>query len=249
MAVLAEPRQQAILELITAGGHAVVSELARRFDVSEMTIRRDLKVLESMGLAVRVHGGAVSGERSRFTSRLSANARAKARAVAKLAPHIPARGCIYLDGSTTVLNLVRHLRGRDQLQVATNNVETFNRLALVRGPSPILIGGSLDFRTDNLIGPLAMRSIEALVFETAFFSSWGLTMATGLNEATTEDAEVKEQVARRTRQVCVAVDQSKFGVIAGGVWSHGAEKSILATDLEPDDPRLDPFRDMFNSII
>ena len=249
MAVLAEPRQQAILDLINSGGHAVVSDLAKRFDVSEMTIRRDLKVLENMGLAIRVHGGAVSGEKSRFTSRLSANARAKLKAVTKLAEFLPERGCIYLDGSTTILNLVKFLKGRDQLQIATNNVETFNRLALIRGPSPVLIGGSLDFRTDNLIGPLAMRSIEALVFETAFFSSWGLTAATGLNEATTEDAEVKEQVAKRSRSVCVALDQSKFGVIAGGVWNHGAGKAMLATDLNPGDPRLDPFRSMFINIL
>lgn len=126
MAVLAEPRQQAILELINNGGHAVVSELARQFQVSEMTIRRDLKVLEGMGLAVRVHGGAISGEKSRFTSRLSTNARAKAKAAAKLAQFLPPKGCIYLDGSTTILNLVRNLKGYTQLQVATNNVETFN---------------------------------------------------------------------------------------------------------------------------
>lgn len=246
---LAEPRQQAILDLINAGGHVVVSDLAKRFEVSEMTIRRDLKVLENMGLAIRVHGGAVSGEKSRFTSRLSANARAKAKAVSKLVPYLPMRGCIYMDGSTTILNLVKHLKDRGQLQVATNNVETFNRLALLRGPSPILIGGSLDLRTDNLIGPLAMRSIEALIFETAFYSSWGLTSASGMNEATTEDAEVKEQVAVRSRQVCVALDHSKFGNIAGGVWSHGAEKSVLATDLEPDDERLDPFRPLFSKIV
>lgn len=246
---LAEPRQQEILDTIQSGGHVVVSAMAKHFGVSEMTIRRDLKLLESMGLAVRVHGGAVSGEKSRFTSRLSANARAKARAVSKLVPYLPEKGCIYLDGSTTVLNLVKHLGSRPQLQIATNNVETFSRLALLRGPSPVLIGGSLDLRTDNLIGPLAMRSVEALLFETAFFSSWGLAPASGLNEATVEDAEIKARVAERSRRVCVALDHSKFGVIAGGVWRHGAEKAILATDLNPADSRLDPFRPLFAEVI
>lgn len=248
MTVLAEPRQQAIVELLAAGGHAVVSELARRFSVSEMTIRRDLQLLENMGLAVRVHGGAIAGEKSRFTSRLSTNAKAKARAVAKLASELPREGCIYFDGSTTVLNLVKHLKGFTHLQVATNNVETFNRLVSARGPSPMLIGGSLDLRTDNLIGPLAVRSIEALVFEKAFFSAWGLNAGTGLNEVTVEDAQVKQQVATRARKVLVAVDRSKLGVVAGGTWSHGVEKSILSTDLEPGDEALAPFRDLFSTI-
>lgn len=249
MPALAEPRQQAILELLNDGGHAVVSDLARRFAVSEMTIRRDLNTLEEMGLAVRVHGGALAGERSRFTSRLTTNSRAKAQAIAKLATEIPVDGCIYFDGSTTVLNLVKHLRGYTRLQVATNNVETFNRLAAVRGPTPILIGGTLDLRTDNLIGPLALRSIEALFFEKAFFSGWGLHPISGLNEVTVEDAQVKAQVTLRAGAVCVAVDHSKLGVSAGGTWRPPAEHSILATDLAADSPRLDAFRGMFKAIL
>ncbi len=249
MAELAEPRQKQILQLVNAEGQAVASELARRFGVSDMTIRRDLGTLEDMGLVIRVHGGAIAGERSRFTNRLSTNARAKAKAVAKLADFLPETGCVYFDGSTTVLNLVKALKGRTRLQVATNNVETFNRLAAVKGPTPILLGGSLDTRTDNLIGPLALRSVEALAFEKAFFSAWGLDAGVGLNEVTMEDAQVKEQVARRARHVYVALDHSKLGVVTAGTWIHGRDKSILATDLEPDDRRLEPFRNVFSVII
>ncbi len=248
MTELAEPRQRHILQWINANGQAVVSELARGLAVSEMTIRRDLKTLETMGLVLRVHGGAVAGERSRFTNRLSTNTRAKARAAKKLAPFLPESGCVYFDGSTTVLNLVALLKGRTRLQVATNNVETFNRIAAVKGPTPILLGGSLDTRTDNLIGPLALRSIEALAFGKAFFSAWGLAPETGLNEATIEDAGVKEAVAKRANAVLVAVDATKLGVAAAGAWRHGAEKSVLATDLPPEDGRLAAYREMFRTI-
>lgn len=247
--VLAGPRQQEILSILETGGEVVVSDLARRFNVSEMTIRRDLRNLEESGRVVRVHGGAVLGERSRFTSRLAANTKAKSKAVSKLVQFIPERGCIYLDGSTTILNLVKRLGSLHQLQVATNNVETFNRISMLKGVTPLLIGGSLDPRTDNLIGPLAMRSVEALAFECAFFSAWGVDSETGLNEATTEDAEVKAYVASRSRGVYVALDHSKLGVVAGGVWEHNKERAVLATDLEPDNPRLDRYRKMFSRII
>ena len=245
---LAEQRQKTILEMMNREAQVLVSGLARHFAVSEMTIRRDLKTLEDLGLALRVHGGAVPVEKSRFTSRLAANAPAKARAVGKLVDMLPQEGCIYFDGSTTILNLVKHLKGRTRLQVATNNVETFNRIAAVRGPTPILLGGALDLRTDNLIGPLAMRSLEALAFEKAFFSAWGLAENTGLNEVTIEDAGVKEVVASHSRQVYVAVDHSKLGVVAGGIWRHGGA-AVLATDYKPEDVRLDPFRPMFATII
>ncbi len=249
MSELAEPRQEAILRLIDAGGHVAVSDLAKRFAVSEMTIRRDLKALEELGRAVRIHGGAKAIEKSRFTSRLSTNARSKARAAGKLAGEIPAEGCLYFDGSTTILNLVKFLKGRNRLQIATNNIETFNRIAELNGPAPILLGGTLDVRTDNLIGPLAFRSVEALAFRRAFFSAWGIRGETGLNEVTVEDAEVKALVARRSEGVCVALDHSKFGVGGAGVWDHGGGKAVLATDLAAGDPRLEAFRGMFRDIL
>jgi DeoR/GlpR family transcriptional regulator of sugar metabolism len=249
MAALAESRRQSILARLNSLGQILVSDLAKRLGVSEMTIRRDLGLLEDMGLAVRVHGGALAGAEARFDSRLAANSRAKARAVAKLAPHLPESGCVYFDGSTTVLNLIRHLRGRNRLQVATNNVATFSRLAAVRGPSPLLLGGSLDFRTDNLIGPLAIRSLESLAFEKAFFSARGLHPDAGLNEVTVDDAEVKAKVAVRTRAVYVAVDHSKLGVTSAGSWSAAGKKPLLATDLPPGDSRLDPYRKSFAAIL
>ncbi|MDR0361680.1 MAG: DeoR/GlpR family DNA-binding transcription regulator [Planctomycetota bacterium] len=249
MTSLARARQSEIARHIDAGGQAIVSELAKRFSVSEMTIRRDLRALEDQGLAVRVHGGALAAEKSRFSNRLSSNLRLKAKAIGKLSGFIPDRGCVYLDGSTTMLNLVKHFKGRAGLNVVTNNVETFNRLASLPGPTPLLLGGGLDLRTDNLIGPLAIRSVGSLAFDVAFFSAWGLDAATGLNEVTVEDAEVKEHVARRARAVRVAVDHTKIGVTAGGVWNHDSGKAVLATDLAPGNPSLAPFAGMFKRII
>jgi DeoR family fructose operon transcriptional repressor len=249
MTSLAQTRQSEISKHINAGGHVIVSEMAREFGVSEMTIRRDLRALEDRGLAVRVHGGALAAEKSRFSNRLSSNLRLKTKAIEKLVGFIPDAGCVYLDGSTTMLNMVKHLKGKTRLSVVTNNVETFNRIADLPGPTPLLLGGGLDIRTDNLIGPLAIRSVGSLAFDVAFFSAWGLDAVTGLNEVTVEDAEVKERVAHRARGVYVAVDHTKIGVTAGGVWDHGPGKTALATDLEPDDPMLAPFSGMFKQII
>lgn len=248
-AELAESRQNAILDELKAGGHVVVSRLARELGVSEMTVRRDLRRLEERGLAVRVHGGALASGGARFSDRLSAHARDKAAAAGKLVKYLPFSGCVYLDGSTTMLSLIRPLMNATHLQVATNNAETYRRLTAAPGVDPVLIGGRLDRRTDNLVGPLAERSIESLVFEAAFFSAWGLDPATGLNEVTLEDAEVKRRVAARARSVYVAIDHSKFGVTANGVWQSDPGRSILATDLPTEHESLKAFRDMFSEIV
>ena len=60
---------------------------------------------------------------------------------------------------------------------------------------------------------------------------------------------MKGWVARRTREVYVAVDVSKLGVVGGGVWAHGSDKAVLATDLAPNDPALAPFKTMFKEIV
>src|SRR5579875_3862290 len=58
-AALADHRRELILATLSSGGQCRVSDLARKFSLSEMTVRRDLHVLEEQGLLRRVHGGAV----------------------------------------------------------------------------------------------------------------------------------------------------------------------------------------------
>lgn len=246
---LAEDRQQSILEEVEGAGRVVISELAARHGVSEMTIRRDLKRLELGGLVRRVHGGAMAVRSPRFDDRLSSYAKAKGTAAGKLTPFLPANGMIYLDGSTTMLHLVGRLAGARELQVVTNNGETFRRLAALEGVRPLLIGGELDRRTDNLVGPLAARTLMGLSFDAAFFSAWGLRPALGLCEATVEDAEVKELVAARSEESFLAVDHSKLGVRAAGVWTPEAGRATLATDLDPEDERLGPLAGRFGRIL
>jgi DeoR family fructose operon transcriptional repressor len=244
----AEKRHEAILRAISEGDGIVISELAANMQVSEMTIRRDLQELENEGLLIRVHGGAIP-TRGQFSERLSANTAAKKKATEKLAEFIPRRGVIYLDGSTTVLNLIGRMKHSAELQVVTNNVETYQRVKGFPGVDPLLLGGKLDRRTENLVGALTVHSIESLAFEKAFFSAWGLDPGLGPTEMTIEDAEVKDMIAKRARQVFIAVDESKLTRTGVGNWHPDRERSCLATNLAPDSSVLDPYRERFHEIL
>lgn len=248
MVQLAEERQQQILEAIQANNGIVISQIAGELAVSEMTIRRDLQHMEDRGLVIRVHGGAIPAG-VRFDQRLSSNAAGKSRAARKLAPHVPASGTIYLDGSTTMLNLIGKMKHCANLQVVTNNAETFKRLAALPGVEALLIGGRLDKRTDNLVGTLAARSIRSLTFDAAFFSAWGLDPKIGPTEVTLEDAEVKDLVAERSRQVYLSVDSTKLNQTAAGNWHLEKKKSSLATNLSPDHSKLAPFAGLVKKVI
>lgn len=248
MRQLAEDRLGLLQRLLTKQGSVSVSDLAKRFDVSEMTIRRDLEKLSAAGAVARVHGGAVAQGRLSFAARLERGGKAKHSAAAKLLPLIPASGAIYLDGSTTVFQLVGLLGARPGLTAATNNLDTFLALTRVPGIVPVLVGGALNRETDNFVGALARRVLDGLAFDLACFSAFALDPQVGPSEPASEDAELKAHVCGRARRAALAIDAAKLGSRAAGAWQPPAE-SILATDLAPGDPRLDPYRPRFTEII
>lgn len=245
----AHQRLDALRDLLAESGTVTVSEVARRWRVSEMTIRRDLRRLSGLGLAARVHGGAVAGGGLNWQVRKGRNPQAKATAASKLLRFLPDEGCIYLDGSTTVFALAQALAGRGGLTVATNNVDTFQELARHPGLEAVLVGGRLNRDTDNCVGPIARRCLEGLSFRVAFCSAFALHARHGCCEPALDDAEVKRCVCERADLVCVAVDHAKLDRQAAGTWIPVRDRAVLATDLPPRDRRLAPFHDRFSRIV
>ncbi len=248
MRQLADDRLAVLQRLLSKQGSVGVAALARKLNVSEMTVRRDLDKLSAAGAVARVHGGAVAQGRLSFGSRLERGGKAKAMAAAKLLPLIPASGAIYLDGSTTVFQLVALLGARPGVTAATNNLDTFLGLTRLPGINPILVGGALNRETDNFVGALARRCLDGLVFDLACFSSYALDPLVGPSEPVPEDAELKSFVCGRSRRVALAVDAGKLGSRATGTWDLPAH-AILVTDLVPGDTRLDAYRPRFTEII
>ena len=247
--MLAHERQDALKQILEEQGSVVVSDLARRWDVYEMTIRRDLQRLQDQGIVARVHGGAVAGGVLRWKARVSQHRAEKEAAAAKLAQFIPDSGCIYLDGSTTIYNLAQHFVRRGGLIVATNNVDTFQRLSQFAGIEAVVIGGVLNRETDNFVGPIARRSLTGLSFDAAFCSAYAMHPEHGACEPSVEDAEIKQIVSERSAHVYVAMNHHKLGERAAGCWEFDADKSTLATDLDAGDERLAPYRSSFRTII
>jgi DeoR family fructose operon transcriptional repressor len=246
---LAHDRQESLKQLIEDQGAVVVSEIAREWGVSEMTIRRDLKSLQDQGILARVHGGAVAGGTLRFRARIGQHQAEKRTAAGKLANLMPNAGAIYLDGSTTIYHVADVLQKRGGLLVATNNVDTFIRVSSYPGIEAVLLGGALNRETDNLVGPLARRMIEGLSFDAAFFSAYAMHPACGACEPSPEDAEIKQLVSSRSQRVHLAINHQKLGERAAATWLAQRERFVLATDLEPADERLQPYRALFSQIL
>lgn len=245
--MLVQERRAALEHLLEEQGTIVVSDLAKEWHVSEMTVRRDLKALSEQGIVSRVHGGAVAQGSLRFSERRGRATKAKQDAVNKLLQFVPERGCVYLDGSTTVLGLAQQLERFVGLTIATNNITIFQCVQQFAGLEVCLIGGTLEREVDNFVGPLARRVIEGMAFDAAFLSAYGLDSQVGLCEPSLEDAAIKDLVVSRSSHNYVAINTEKFERRAAGLWGQSAALD-LATNLDAQDKEVAAYQSFFKTI-
>ena len=115
-------REKEILRVVDTEGKASVERLAELTGTSEMTVRRDLEKLETRGLIVRTHGGAVKREyanESPFNKRDAERGAEKSALAARAALLVEDGSTVYLDSSTTAMRVVPFLADKD-VTVITN---------------------------------------------------------------------------------------------------------------------------------
>jgi len=216
--VLNKDRQQIILELLGVQGTVTVNELVERFNVSEMTIRRDLFQLERKRLLRRVRGGAVS-DRGRayeppYLSR-SDVCRAEKERIGKAAASLVRNGdSLTLDVGTTTLEVARALLDKQDLTVITPSFRIASLLADAPGMRIILTGGILRPGELSMVGHLAERVFADFYVDKLFLGAGGVDFQAGLTEFNLEDALVKQAMLKSAKEVILVADSSKFGKLA-----------------------------------
>lgn len=230
--------------LIAEHGAVRIDQLAADFGVSEMTIRRDLDELETLGLARRVRGGAIALGPEAWEQRHQENARAKARIAEKLLPLVPASGTVAFDASTTIYRLAAAIETARDLVVVTNGWDTFHSMRNTPGVTATLTGGSEEPRTGSLVGPMAVRAAQDFLYDTFFSSAAAVDLELGSSEAALAESEVKRAFSQTANRIVLAVDHSKLNTRAQARVFDFEDVDLLVTDLEPSDPRLDPYSDL-----
>ncbi|MGH8928632.1 MAG: DeoR/GlpR family DNA-binding transcription regulator [Acidimicrobiia bacterium] len=239
-----EERLTEVRSLISERGAVRIDELAADFGVSEMTIRRDLDELETLGVARRVRGGAIALGPEPFAQRHRHNARAKARIAEKLSPLIPSIGTVAFDASTSVYRLAATLEVARDLVIVTNGLDTFHAVTGKPGITATLTGGTQEPRTGSLVGPMAVRTAQAYLYYCLVCSGAALDHVVGSSEASLAESEVKRAFSQTASRIILAVDHSKLGTRAQARMFDMEQVDLLVTDLDPDDPRLDDYRSL-----
>jgi DeoR family fructose operon transcriptional repressor len=234
----AEERQQAIARLVTQRGRMSVNQLAREYDVTTETVRRDLSTLERMGLVRRVHGGVVPSSslsliEAGLRERDQVNTERKeriARAALELLP--PPGGTILLDAGSTTSRLASLLPPDHSLTVVTHGVPIAARLAGQRQIDLRLLPGRVRRTTQAAVG-------ADLRVDVAFLGTNGVTSEHGLTTPDPEEAAVKRALIASGRRVVALADASKFGVETAVRFAAPGEIDVLVTDsdVSPTDRR------------
>ncbi|PKN86343.1 MAG: DeoR/GlpR transcriptional regulator [Chloroflexi bacterium HGW-Chloroflexi-8] len=226
------------MNLLEDLGAVTVSDLVKEFKVSEMTIRRDLDILENQGLLRRVHGGAVS-RRGRsyeppFMLRTSENLDNKIRISQAAANLIQNGDSITLDVGTTTLEIARHLQNKQDLTVITPSLQIANELINHPGIRLILTGGILRIGELSMVGHLAERIFEDFFVDKLFLGAGAVDLKTGVSEFNIEDALVKRAMVKSAKSVVLVADSSKFNQVAFTAIVPLSEIHTIITDKELD---------------
>lgn len=230
-----EERKQKILEMIQANRSMATSELAKIVGASSITLRRDLAILESMGLVKRTHGGAISkGLENRmeisFFEKSRHNLEEKIRIAQKASEMIQVGDTIILDAGTTTFQIAKHIKEKMDIHVLTNSVYNLLELAESPGIEVSLTGGSLRRISRSLIGPLAINSLSSIRVGKLFLGATGVSLEKGLTSPNMVEAQTKSAMIRAADTVVLVVDHSKFGKTTLGKFAELDEVQVLITD-------------------
>jgi DeoR/GlpR family transcriptional regulator of sugar metabolism len=212
--VNAEVRQQDILEQLARRGELSITELSARFQVSEMTVRRDLNQLASAGLLVRTHGGAAPAASGSFEPpfalRARTNSEAKKRIASLVARQLIDGQTIILDGGTTGVAIAEELVGRN-LTVCALNLRIAEILSADAATRVMIPGGIVRTGESSITGSEAEATLSRFRFDTYVMTASGAAISSGLTEWNVEDAAIKRAALAVARRTLVACDSSKFG--------------------------------------
>lgn len=214
--MLTEERHNIILELLKETGIVKINELVEILDTSESTIRRDIIFLESINALKRIHGGATLPKRrlnEPSYSEKEIQSVEEKKSIARYAASLIEEGdSIYLDAGTSTYEMIQYI-DKASIVVVTNGLNHINAL-VDRDINAYILGGKIKNITKAVIGSDALKSLEKFRFDKCFLGINGVHIELGFTTPDSEEAILKENAIKHSRQTFVLADESKFGEVS-----------------------------------
>lgn len=218
MNFLPDNRRNEIINILKLKEYAEISYLSQKFNVSEMTIRRDIEKLEKEGKVLKVYGGVRLKEILEFEGSIDErkviNSEAKKAIANKAVNFIEDGDVIAFDASTTAIELSMKIKYRKKVTVVTNNVTIAVHLADDPNITIILLGGFLRRASLSLTGTMLPKCLESIYIDKAFISAKSLNFSDGLTDTLMDEGEAKQALISRTNKLFALIDHSKIDTLA-----------------------------------
>ncbi|MBE6627748.1 MAG: DeoR/GlpR transcriptional regulator [Ruminococcaceae bacterium] len=235
--MLAIERRREILARLGANGKVLVAELAKDFDVTEETIRRDLEKLDKEGLVSKTYGGAVSKHSSAidlpYNVRESANVPQKQKIAQIIAGLIEDGERVMVDSSSTALYVIKKIKEKKNLTIITNSVKVLLELADKPDWTVLSTGGNLKKNALSLTGSSAEKMIHSYHVDTAICSCKGIDTELGITDSNENDSLIKQAMLHSAERRILALDAEKFDKKSFVKVCDFTDLDLIVTDSAP----------------
>ena len=249
--MLKEERQQRIVEMVRREGKALASELSELLEVSEDTIRRDLRDLAEMGRLQRVHGGALlaSPGTARYEVRRKEHIQGR-EAIARAALQLFRPGqVIIMDGGTSTLQVAQQIPYDLQVTVITNSPPIALALSEHEKAEVILLGGRFYKEALVTVGVETVEALSTFQADLCLLGVCSLHPEIGVTVVNLEEVYVKRTMIARSAEVVALVTAEKFSTAAPYVVGPLREITHLITEAEVPGEVLEPYEALGITVI
>lgn len=246
--MLKEERQRLILDALRSNRLVTVADLSRQFDVSEVTIRRDLRELHARGELRRAHGGAIAATPAPpeppVVQRMLQMEQCKA-SIGRAAAALVADGeSIFLGSGSTTAYVARNLVNRRNLVVVTNALTVATELAAAPGVTVVVTGGMMRASELSLIGHIAEQALREVRVDKVIIGIPAISLEAGLTNDYLPEVMTDRKIIEMSPHLIVVADHTKFGRVASAYLAPLELVEIVVTDSYADPGMVAMFEQM-----
>ena len=219
------------MQLLQEQGEVSVEQLVQLFDISEVTIRKDLSALETNGFLLRKYGGAILMPKEIMDENENDELMKRKFVIAKAAAErIRDHNRIIVDSGSTTAALIKQLNLKQGLVVMTNSLSVATELrALENEPTLLMTGGTWDTRSESFQGKVAEQVLRSYDFDQLFIGADGIDLARG-STTFNELVGLSQVMAEVSREVVVMVESQKIGRKMPNLELTWQQIDVLITD-------------------
>ena len=224
-------RRHTIMQLLQEQGEVSVEQLVQLFDISEVTIRKDLSALETNSFLLRKYGGAILMPKEIIDENENDELKKRKFVIAKAAAErIRDHNRIIVDSGSTTAALIKQLNLKQGLVVMTNSLSVATELrALENEPTLLMTGGTWDTRSESFQGKVAEQVLRSYDFDQLFIGADGIDLARG-STTFNELVGLSQVMAEVSREVVVMVESQKIGRKMPNLELTWQQIDVLITD-------------------